>query len=125
MARISTTTQEFCTLILKKTGTWQETRRKASSTSFKTADLTINHYSSTHTLQFLGNKSKECVSYINPLLYITNDGQADGQNHIVDEAEPNQGDHTSETLDVSSVSLLDFSFSFASHSTGLNDGQNP
>ena len=105
------------TLVLKKTGTWQETRRKASSTSFKTANLTITHYSSTQTLQ-CGNKSKECVSYIKSLLDITNDGQDD----IVDQTEPIQDDHTSETSKDSSISSLGSSFSFPSHSTGLNDG---
>ena len=93
-------------------------KRKASSTSFKTANLTITHYSSTQTLQFLGNKAKESVSYIKSLLDIINDGQDD----IVDQTGPNQGDHTSETSEDSSISSLGSSFSFASHSTGLNDG---
>ena len=110
--------KDFVTVVLKKTGTWQETRRKASSTSFKTANLTITHYSSTQTLQFLGNKAKESVSYIKSLLDIINDGQDD----IVDQTGPNQGDHTSETSEDSSISSLGSSVSFASHSTGLNDG---
>ena len=113
---------DFVTLVLKKTSTWQETRRKASATSIKTANLTITHYSSTQTLQFLGNKSKECMSYIKSLLDMTNDGQADEQDNIVDQTEPNQGDHTSETTEVNSVSFLGSSFSFASHSTCVNDG---
>ena len=58
-------------------------------------NLTITHESSTQTLQFQGNKSKECVSYIKSRLDITNDGQTDGQDNIVDQTEPNQGDHTS------------------------------
>ena len=110
--------KDFVTLVLKKTGTWQETRRKTSSTSFKTANLTITHYSSTQTLQFLGNKAKESVSYIKSLLDILNDGQDD----IVDQTGPKQGDHTSETSEDSSISSLGSSFSFASHSTGLNNG---
>ena len=41
---------------------------------------------------------------------------------FVDQTGPNQGDHTSETSEDSSISSLGSSFSFASHSTGLNDG---
>ena len=63
-----------------------------------------------------------CVIYIKSLLDITNDGQTNGQDDIIEQTEPNQGDHTSETSEDSSVSSLGSSFSFANHSTGLNDG---
>ena len=62
------------------------------------------------------------MSYIKSLLDITNDGLTNGQDNIVDQTEPNRGDHTSQTSEDSSISSLGSSFSFASHSTGLNDG---
>ena len=65
--------------------------------------------------------SEGCTSYIKLLLDTTNDDLEDRQEDIVDQTELSQGDHTSKTSDVSSLSSLGPSFLFASHSTGLND----
>ena len=108
--------KDFVTLVLKKTGT--RDKKEGIVNIIQNCQPNQHYYSSTQTLQFLGNKSKECVSYIKSLLDITGDGQDD----IVDQTEPNQGDHTSETSEDSSISSLGSSFSFAIHSTGLNDG---
>ena len=50
------------TLILKKPGTWSESRR--SSVSFKTSNLTITFYRNTLTLQLQGSQATETSDFL-------------------------------------------------------------
>ena len=49
--------KDFVTLVLKKSGSWSESRK--SSISFKTANLTIMFHKNNLTLQLQGNKATE------------------------------------------------------------------
>ena len=54
--------KDFVTLVLKKSGSWSESRK--SSISFKTANLTITFYKNTLTLQLQGNKATEIANLL-------------------------------------------------------------
>ena len=54
--------KEFVTLVLKKSGSWSESRK--SSISFKTANLTIAFYKNTLTFQLQGNKATEIANLL-------------------------------------------------------------
>ena len=56
--------KDFVSLVLKKKGTWKETKRKSSSTSFKTANLSIIFYRETKPLQLQGNKAQETLDFL-------------------------------------------------------------
>ena len=89
MARISTRTQRFCYSRLKKDRYGARDKKEGIVNIIQNCQPS-HHYSSTQTFQFLGNKSKECVSYIKSYLDITNDSQTDGQDDIVDQTEPDR-----------------------------------
>ena len=54
--------KDLVTLILKKSGTWSESRR--SSVSFKTSNLTITFYKNTLTLQLQGSQATETSDFL-------------------------------------------------------------
>ena len=54
--------REFVSLVLKKSGTWHDTRK--STKTFKTANLTVMYYINTLTLQLRGNKAPETSEFL-------------------------------------------------------------
>ena len=54
--------KDFVTLVLKKSGSWAESRK--SSISFKTANLTITFYKNALILQLQGNKATEITNLL-------------------------------------------------------------
>ena len=54
--------KDLVTLILKKSGTWSESRR--SSVSFKTSNLTITFYKNTLTLQLQGSQATKTSDFL-------------------------------------------------------------
>ena len=54
--------KDFLTLVLKKAGSWAESRK--SSISFKTANLMITFYKNTLTLQLQGSKATEIANFL-------------------------------------------------------------
>ena len=54
--------KDLVTLVLKKSGSWSESRK--SSISFKTANLTITFHKNTLTLQLQGNKATEITNLL-------------------------------------------------------------
>ena len=59
--------RDFVSLVLKKSGDWTEANKKRSLVIFKTANLTITHYTSTSTLQSQENKASDSITYIKSL----------------------------------------------------------
>ena len=54
--------RDFVSLVLKKSGTWHDTRK--STKTFKTANLTVMYYMNTLTLQLRGNKALETSEFL-------------------------------------------------------------
>ena len=54
--------RDFVSLVLKKSGTWHDTRK--STKTFKTASLTVMYYMNTLTLQLRGNKALETREFL-------------------------------------------------------------
>ena len=54
--------RDFVSLVLKKSGTWYDTRK--STKTFKTANLTVMYYMNTLTLQLRGNKAPETSEFL-------------------------------------------------------------
>ena len=54
--------RDFVSLVLKKSGTWHDTRK--STKAFKTVNLTVTYYMNTLTLQLHGNKAPETGEFL-------------------------------------------------------------
>ena len=54
--------RDFFSLVLKKSGTWHDTRK--STKTFKTANLTVMYYMNALTLQLRGNKAPETSEFL-------------------------------------------------------------
>ena len=98
--------KDLVTLILKKSGTWSESRR--SSVSFKTSNLTITFYKNTLTLQLQGSQATETSDFLvslkkaeakakNSEIYFEESTSSPAETH------EDKTDSDSDTLSVSSI----------------------